>query len=94
MSRKVTKKQIREAASALKRSDSKAAERREAASLMSALGASKGGQARAANLSAEQRSEIARKGGLARQEQARTKREAAERQQAQRAAKRATKKTK
>lgn len=96
MSRKVTKKQIREAASVLKRSDSKASERREAAGVMSALGASKGGQARAENLSAAQRSEIARQGGLARQAQARAKKEAEAlaRQKAQREAKRAAKKTK
>lgn len=94
MSRKVTKKQIREAASILKRSASKAPERREAAGLMSALGASKGGQARAANLSAAQRSEIARQGGLARQAQARAKKAALARQKAQREARKAAKKTK
>ncbi|MBV9467868.1 MAG: hypothetical protein JO316_24940 [Abitibacteriaceae bacterium] len=89
---RITKKQIKEAASVLKRGDSKKRERQEAASIMSAIGSSKGGQARAENLSSEERSEIARKGGLARQAQAREKKEALARQKAERQAKRAAKK--
>ncbi len=66
-----SKQDLEEAARVLKSKNSKKRERRKAAGVLSVVGASKGGQNRARNLSDEQRSDIARLGGLARQAQAR-----------------------
>ena len=72
---KLSRQEIKEAARILKSGSSKKRERREAASVMSTVGSSKGGQARARNLTPAQRSEIARLGGLARQAAARAQAE-------------------
>jgi hypothetical protein len=66
---------VREAARILKTKGSKKRERRKAAQVMGNAGGSKGGQNRARNLTPEQRTEIARLGGLARQKKAREHRE-------------------
>lgn len=72
----MTKTELKEAARVLKSGGSKKRERRAAASTMSQAGSSKGGQARARNLTPAQLTEIARLGGLARQAQAREKKAA------------------
>ena len=73
---KPTKKQLSEAARVLKTSGSKKQERIEAARVLAASGGGKkGGTNRAKNLTPEQRSEIARRGGQARQEQRRAERD-------------------
>jgi hypothetical protein len=66
-----SKQDLEEAARVLKSKNSKKRDRRKAAGVLSVVGASKGGQNRARNLSDAQRSDIARLGGLARQAQAR-----------------------
>jgi len=58
----MTKTELKEAARVLKSGGSKKRERRVAASTMSEAGSSKGGQARARNLTPEQLTEIARLG--------------------------------
>ena len=73
---KPTKKELSEAARILKTRASKKRERVEAAKVLAASGGGrKGGTNRAQNLTPEQRSEIARKGGQARQEQRRAERD-------------------
>jgi hypothetical protein len=67
---------LREAARILKTQGTKKRERRKAASVLGLIGGSIGGNSRAANLTPERRSEIARLGGLARQARAREQREA------------------
>ncbi|HEX8833925.1 MAG TPA: hypothetical protein VF719_06975 [Abditibacteriaceae bacterium] len=62
---------LKEAARILKTKGTKKRERRKAAGVMGQIGGSKGGINRARNLTPEQRTEIARKGGLARQAKAR-----------------------
>ena len=71
----ITSEEIKEAARILKTKGTKKRDRRKAAAVMSGAGSSKGGTNRARNLSPEQRSEIARQGGLARQAKARAARE-------------------
>lgn len=70
-----TRDELREAARVLKTKGSKKREKRAAASVMSNYGSKRGGQNRARNLTPEQRTEIARSGGLKRQEMARQQRE-------------------
>ena len=70
----VTKDEIREAARILKTKGTKKRERRKAAGVMGLVGGSLGGRNRASNLTPEQRTEIARLGGLARQALAREER--------------------
>ena len=67
--------ELREAARVLKTKGSKKREKRAAAAVMSNYGSKRGGQNRARNLTPEQRKEIARLGGLKRQEMARQQRE-------------------
>jgi hypothetical protein len=62
---------VNEAARILKSKGTWKRARRQAAAVMSEAGSSKGGQARARNLSPERIKEIARLGGLARQRKAR-----------------------
>ena len=70
-----SKEEIREAARILKTKGSKKRDRRKAAGVMGLIGGTKGGTNRARNLTPQQRTEIARMGGLARQAAAREKRE-------------------
>lgn len=72
----ISKEDLKEAARILKTKGTKKRDRRKAAALLSSAGASKGGLNRSRNLSPEQRSDIARMGGLARQAKARATREA------------------
>ncbi len=65
------KMSVSEAARILKTKGTFKRARKQAAAVMSEAGASKGGQARARNLSPERIKEIARLGGLARQRKAR-----------------------
>ena len=85
----MTKTELKEAARVLKSGGSKKRERRVAASTMSEAGSSKGGQARARNLTPEQLTEIARLGGLARQALARERKAAGIKPKARKAAGRA-----
>lgn len=71
MNQEISKDEVREAARVLKSLGTKKRDRRAAARLMSQAGSSKGGTNRARNLSPERRSEIARQGGLARQQRRR-----------------------
>jgi hypothetical protein len=72
------KQELEEAARILKTKGSKKPERRKAAAILGLVGGSIGGTNRARNLTPEQRTEIARKGGLARQAKAREARTAAD----------------
>ena len=67
--------ELREAARVLKTKGTKKREKRAAAAVMSNYGSKRGGQNRARNLTPELRKEIARMGGLKRQEIARQQRE-------------------
>ena len=71
-----SKEELREAARVLRTTTSKARERREAGQVLAASGGGqKGGLNRARNLSPEERSAIARLGGVARGEQRRAERD-------------------
>lgn len=71
----ITADEIKEAARILKTKGTKKRERRKAAGVMGLVGGSIGGHNRARNLTPEQRREIARLGGIARQAKAREERE-------------------
>jgi hypothetical protein len=70
----VRKQELEDAARILKTRGSKKPERRKAAAVLGLVGGSIGGTNRARNLTPEQRTEIARLGGLARQAKAREER--------------------